>query len=139
MSVNEAQVFSAAEAQVFSAASLRPPSRIALDITGISLCRVERRCSIEWESFKSFERLTLCRQHVQEKKAKLDVQFSRIQLSRRRYPLCGDGRDQRNKINKPEIRRFIFPATVLICADRAIQLGEPPQEAMRERMAITKR
>jgi hypothetical protein len=29
---------------------------------------------------------------------KLDVQFSRIQLSRRRYPLSGDGRDQRDKI-----------------------------------------
>ena len=34
---------------------------------------------------------------------KLDVQFSRIQLSRRRYPLSGDGRDQRDKINKPEL------------------------------------
>jgi hypothetical protein len=33
----------------------------------------------------------------------LDVQFSRIQLSRRRYPLSGDGRDQRDKINKPEL------------------------------------
>jgi hypothetical protein len=33
---------------------------------------------------------------------KLDVQFSRIQLSRRRYPLSGDGRDQRDKISKPE-------------------------------------
>jgi len=31
------------------------------------------------------------------------VQFSRIQLSRRRYPLSGDGRDQRDKINKPEL------------------------------------
>jgi hypothetical protein len=29
----------------------------------------------------------------------LIMQFSRIQLSRRRYPLSGDGRDQRDKIN----------------------------------------
>src|SRR6516165_3856900 len=34
---------------------------------------------------------------------KLDVQFSRIQLSRRRSPLSGDGRDQRDKIDKPEL------------------------------------
>ena len=34
---------------------------------------------------------------------KLDVQFSRIQLSRRRYPLSRDGRDQRDKINKSEL------------------------------------
>src|SRR5260221_6059168 len=34
---------------------------------------------------------------------KLDVQFSRIQLSRRRCPLSSDGRDQRDKIDKPEL------------------------------------
>src|SRR6516165_1817039 len=34
---------------------------------------------------------------------KLDVQFSRIQLSRRRSPLSGDGRDQRDKIDEPKL------------------------------------
>src|SRR5262249_47433301 len=34
---------------------------------------------------------------------KLDVQFSRIQLSRRRCPLSGDGRDQRDKIDEPKL------------------------------------
>src|ERR1700687_4085070 len=46
---------------------------------------------------------------------KLDVQFSRIQLSRRRCPLSGDGRYQPNKVDQPELAieraaRQRFPA-----------------------------
>jgi tripartite-type tricarboxylate transporter receptor subunit TctC len=36
--------------------------------------------------------------HVPYRGSSPVVQFSRIQLSRRRYPLSGDGRDQRDKI-----------------------------------------
>src|SRR3954466_6403557 len=32
---------------------------------------------------------------------KLDVRFSRIQLSRRRFPLSSDGRDHRNQVHEP--------------------------------------
>jgi hypothetical protein len=54
---------------------------------------------------------------------KLDVQFSRIQLSRRRYPLSGDGRDQRDKINKPELA--VELAEWQRCPATAAPLAEP--------------
>src|SRR5258708_24559378 len=54
---------------------------------------------------------------------KLDVQFSRIQLSRRRYPLIGDGRDQRDKINKPELA--VELAEWQRCPATAAPLAEP--------------
>src|SRR5260370_40515905 len=38
--------------------------------------------------------LDLVQPSVAAGRLRLDVQFSRIQLSRRRYPLSGDGRDQ---------------------------------------------
>src|SRR6266511_5572557 len=54
---------------------------------------------------------------------KLDVQFSRIQLSRRRYPLSGDGRDQCDKINKPELA--VELAEWQRCPATAAPLAEP--------------
>src|SRR5262249_35695700 len=54
---------------------------------------------------------------------KLDVQFSRIQLSRRRHPLSGDGRDQRDKIDKPELA--VELADWQRCPATAAPLAEP--------------
>src|SRR5258708_3084921 len=52
---------------------------------------------------------------------KLDVQFSRIQLSRRRCPLSSDGRDQRDKIDKPELA--IELAEWQRCPTQSIRMG----------------
>jgi hypothetical protein len=45
-------------------------------------------------------RLLLRSQPKRAKVPVLHVQFSRIQLSRRRYPLSGDGRDQRADVSQ---------------------------------------
>src|SRR5271157_3987198 len=59
---------------------------------------------------------------------KLDVQFSRIQLSRRRFPLSGDGRDHRNKIDKPvlAVERAVWQSLPSATAPLAVPMRPDP-------------
>jgi hypothetical protein len=70
---------------------------------------------------------------------KLDVQFSRIQLSRRRHPLSRDGRDQCDKIDKPELavelaqwQRFPAAAAPLAEPMRPNSPHQPAVESVEE-------